>query len=375
MKITHWAICALTVVATAGASVAQDKAAAPCTQPERRQPGSMFSPSSTVAAPSSPLVGLPDPYREDFDWAKMPSGRPYDTDRAIAIDADGKNVWVFDRCSPTGSECALPANKAVNPVMEFDSDGNLVRSWGAGMFVGPHGIFVDSHDRIWTADGGGTDPVTCKPTGNTLREFTADGKMLMEIKGPQGGKIFTGINAVVVNPNNGDIFVADGHAAPGQEPPGNDRIMKFDGHGKYLMEWGGHGSDSENLSTPHDLAIDQEGRIYVADRDNKAVKVFDENGKLVHVWTQFGRPSGVYVRNETLYVADSTANGPNNPDLAPGIRIASVNDGKIIANIPYPPGNALEGVTVDAAGDVYGGNNSHPRAVRWVVFPSVWGLH
>lgn len=373
MKIAHWAIGALTVIATAGAAVAQDRDAAPCPQAQRdtpsRQPVSTMN-ASTVAPASSPLVGLPDPYREDFDWAKMPPGRVFGQTRALAIDADGKSIWVFDRCSLTGNDCALPKNKNINPVMEFDFNGNLVRTWGAGMFGAPHGIFVDSHDHIWTADGNGVDPVTCKPIGNTLREFTADGKMLMEITGPQGGKPFTGLNDVVVDPDNGDIFVADGH-----QPHANDRVMKFDSRGRYLVEWGGNGTNPENFSTPHSLAIDKERRIYVADRGNKAVKVFDENGKLLNVWTQFGSPTAVYVRNEMLYVADGDANGPTNPNFAPGIRIANVNDGKIIANIPYVQGHALEGVTVDAKGNVYGANNYHPRAVRWLVFPSVWGSH
>jgi DNA-binding beta-propeller fold protein YncE len=375
MRIANWAICALVTFEFTGAALAQNRADAPCPQPAEDRPNSL-SPemnASTVAPPSSPLVGLPDPYREDFDWAKMPRGRVYGQTRAIAIDADGKSVWVFDRCSLTGNDCALPENKAINPIMEFDFNGQMMRTWGAGMFAAPHGIFVDSRDHIWTTDGNGVDPVTCQPIGNTLREFTAGGKMLMEIEGPQGGKSFTGLNDVVVDPSNGDVFVADGHLPAGHHPPANDRIMKFDSHGKYLMEWGGHGSNPENLSTPHGLAIDMEGRIYVADRGNKAVKVFDENGRLLNVWTQFGSPTAVYVRNETLYVADGAANGPTNPNFAPGVRIASVNDGKIVANIPYLPGHALEGVTVDALGDVYGANINHPRAVRWLVFPSVWG--
>lgn len=362
MKIARRAIWALILGVAAGVASAQTQAAPPCPPqpPSARQPGS-FSSASTVAPPTSPLIGLPNPFREDFDWAKMPSGIVYGSTRAIAIDKDGKSIWVFDRCGLTSDGCAKVENKNVNPIMKFDFDGNLVKSFGAGMFVAPHGIFVDEKGNLWLADSNVPAPEAClNLVGNTVREFTPAGKLLMTINGPQGGKPFTGLTEAIVAPN-GDIYVADGH-----EQPANNRILKFDRHGKYLMEWGTTGSGPRDLSTPHDLAVDKESRIYVADRGNSAVKVFDENGKLLHDWKQFGTPTGLFVRNEMLYVADGAANGPNNPDFAPGVRIASVSDGKILFNIPYAPGNNLEGVTVDAAGNVYGGATNHPRAVRWL---------
>lgn len=364
MKIAKPAICALLVFAAAGVAVPQTPSDAPCPVPPRRFPGGGASNAYTVAPPNSPLIGLPNPYRPDYDWLKLPAGRVLGGTSAIAIDADGKSVWIFERCGNINDGCALPQNKNVNPVMEFDFNGNLVRSWGAGMFVYPHGIFVDAKDHIWLADGNVPAQTACLPglVGNTVREFTRDGKLLLTIgPGPINGKKLTGFTSVVVAPN-GDIFVADGHG--GQAP--NDRILKFDSHGKFLMEWGSHGPGAEQFSTPHGMAIDKEGRIYVADRGNKALKVFDENGKLLHDWKQFGSPAGVYVRDEMLYVCDEEANGPRNPDYAPGARIASVNDGKIVANIPYAPGNAWEGIAVDAAGNVYAANTNQPRAVRFI---------
>jgi sugar lactone lactonase YvrE len=184
----------------------------------------------------------------------------------------------------------------------------------------------------------------------------------MTISGPQGGKPFTGLTDVVISPVTGEIFLGDGHRRPA-----NDRVIKFDKSGKYLTEWGTPGTAPDQIGIPHGLAMDKEGRIYVADRSNKAVKVFDQDGKLLHSWTQFGAPSGVYVdKNDLLYVADETANMPDNPKLSPGVRIAHVGDGKIIANVPYRQGNALEGVAVDDAGNIYGGNTNHPRSVRWL---------
>jgi sugar lactone lactonase YvrE len=360
----------LVIAATAGAAAAQTQpACAPAAQAEgkvvmgNRTSLDPVRNAETDVPPGSPLAGLPNPYRIEFDWAKMPAGRVWGDDRAIAIDKDGKSIWVLDRCGLTEDACSRPENKAVNPMMKFDSGGNLVKSFGAGMFSSPHGMSVDKDGNIWTADGqsrGCRGPGT--PVGNLLRKWSPDGKLLMTISGPQGGKPFTGLNDVIVSPVNGDIFLADGHSRPA-----NDRILKFDKTGKFLLQWGAPGKEPEQIGIPHALTMDKEGRIYMADRSNSAVKVYDQNGKLLNVWKQFGAPSGVYVdKNNLLYVADETANMPSNPDLSPGVRIARVTDGKIIANVPYRPGNALEGVTVDNDGNIYGGNTNRPRSVRWV---------
>ena len=207
---------------------------------------------------NSPLAGLPDPYREDDDWAKMPKGRVFGDDRAIAIDKDGRHIWIVDRCDLTGSGCAKPENKNVNPIMEFDPQGNLVKSFGAGMFSAPHGVTVDKNGNVYTADGGpqdGCQPAG-QPVGNKLRKWSPDGKLLMTISGPVAGKPFTGLNDVVVSPINGDIFVADGHSRPA-----NDRILKFDKNGKFLLAWGQPGDADTDIGIPHGLAIDKEGGI------------------------------------------------------------------------------------------------------------------
>jgi sugar lactone lactonase YvrE len=363
----QWAMSLVVLAATAGAAMAQapcapaDPAEANVTMGNRTSLNPVMN-ADTDLPPDSPLAGLPHPYRQEFDWAKMPAGRIWGDARAIAIDKDGKSIWVLDRCGLMENACSKPENKAVNPLMKFDSNGNLVKAFGAGMFSSPHGLSVDKDGNLWTTDGQSRGcQAPGAPVGNLLRKWSPDGKLLMTISGPQGGKPFTGLNDVVVSPVNGDIFLADGHSRPA-----NDRIIKFDKTGKYLMEWGTPGKEDNQIGIPHGLTMDHEGRIYVADRSNNAVKVYDQDGKLLHVWLQFGSPSGVYVdKNDLLYVADETANNPNNPKLSPGVRIAHT-DGKIIANVPYRPGNALEGVTVDDAGNIYGANTNHPRSVRWV---------
>jgi sugar lactone lactonase YvrE len=369
MKITHWAIGILLLACT-GAALAQTPPGCP---PPRAEGTGFTAGNRTSLDPAmnaltdvpadSPLAGLPNPYRTEFDWAKMPAGRVWGDDRAIAIDKDGKSIWVADRCGLTENSCGKPENKAIDPILKFDSKGNLVKSFGHGMFAAPHGMTVDKDGNIWTADGGNQDGCEAPgaPAGNKLRKWSPDGKLLMTISGPVNGKPFTGLNDVVVSPVTGDIFVADGHRRPA-----NDRIIRFDKTGKFILEWGTPGKDDNQIGIPHALAMDSKGLIYMADRSNVAVKVYDQTGKQLATWHQFGEPSGVYIKNDLLYVVDETATIPvRNPHLSPGVRVATL-DGKIIANAPYRQGNSLEGIAVDDAGNIYGGNTNHPVAVRFM---------
>ena len=143
---------------------------------------------------------------------------------------------------------------------------------------------------------------------------------------------------VIVGPN-GDIYVADGHG-----PQTNARIVKFSKDGKFIKEWGKHGSGDADLEGPHALAFDSRGRLFVGDRTNNRVQIFDQDGKLLASWKQFGRPSGIYIdRDDMMYVTDSESREDNkpgdygyNPGVKRGIRVGSVKDGKVIAFIPDP---------------------------------------
>lgn len=369
MPVSRWAICALMLIATADIASAQDQVQTRLVRPGQ-DPATFVigSPPPAPRPPGARLADLPDPYREDDNWAKMPPGRVWGGASGVGIDRDGKSVWFAERCDTRTNGCSLPKNKDLDPILKFDTNGNLVKSFGAGMFHFPHGLWVDRNGNIWVADGnasaGPGAPLNPSFIGDTVREFSPDGKLLMTLgkqgvaeKGPY---VFNGVSAVVTAPN-GDIFVADGHSANT-----TNRIVKYDSHGKYLMEWGKSGSGPGDFNPPHGLAIDKEGRIYVADRGNKAVKVFDEKGKLLHVWPQFGIPNGVFVdKNDILYVADNNWTENTGFEVA-GIRIATVKDGKLIANIPFGEDNTLEGVAVDDAGNVYGGFTNKPGSHRWM---------
>ena len=310
-------------------------------------------------APPPDRNGPPAPYHVQDNWLKLPPGRSWGAVSAIDMDRDGKSVWEFERCGNLDDGCLL--HKDVDPILHFDANGNLIKSFGAGMFAYPHGIFVDKDDDIWVVDGITKTHVV----GDTIRKFSPDGKLLLTM-GKQGVAgdgpyVFNGASDILQAPN-GDFFVADGHDAGS-----NGRIIKYDKNGKFLMQFGKRGSGPTDFNPPHGLAMDKEGRLYVADRGNKAVKVFDQNGKLLALWPQFGTPSGVFVdKHDILYVADSTSTPKNNPGFTPGIRYASVTDGKVLGYIRWPETGTLEGVAVDDAGNIYGGFTNIPGSHRFV---------
>jgi DNA-binding beta-propeller fold protein YncE len=186
-------------------------------------------------------------------------------------------------------------------------------------------------------------------------KFAPDGRVLMTLGksgvAGAGNDELNGPSDVLVAPN-GTIFVADGH---GEKT--NDRMVKYSPDGKFLMTWGHHGSGQGEFNVPHGLAMDSAGRLYVADRANNRIQIFDQNGKFIAEWKQFGRPSGIYIRNDVIYVADSQSNEKVNAPFKQGIRIGSVKDGKVTAFIPQsdPKAEMPEAVTADKDGNIFGG--------------------
>ena len=163
---------------------------------------------------------------------------------------------------------------------------------------------------------------------------------------------------------NGDIYVADGHGAGT-----NDRIVKFSKEGTFITAWGKHGKGPGEFDTLHGIALDSMGRVYVADRANNRIQIFEPDGKFVSEWKQFGRPSDVAIdKNDMIYVADSQSTPSNNPGFKQGIRIGSVKDGKVTSFISAPdPGAPMpEGVTADKDGNVFGGFTENNDVKKYV---------
>ena len=317
---------------------------------------------------SQPVNDLPNPYQTIEGWAKMPEGRTWGATSAVEIAPDGKSVWVAERCG--ANSCAasdLPA------VLKFDETGKLVKSFGAGMFAFPHGIHVDREGNVWVTDGvppgAANQPVTGK--SHFVVKFSHEGKVLLTLGkagvAGDGQDTFNQPSDVITAPN-GDIFVADGHGGNT-----NARIVKFDKTGKFIKTWGKKGTAPGDFDTPHSLAMDSKGRLFVADRNNNRIQIFDQDGKFLEEWKQFSRISGLYIRNDILYAADSESSARRNAGWKRGIRIGSAKDGKVTAFIPDPapdtesgpPGgtSAAEGVAVDAKGNIYGAEVG-PRALK-----------
>jgi sugar lactone lactonase YvrE len=294
----------------------------------------------------------PDPYRLEQNHFKLPDGRRIGSTVSVAIDPDGRSVWVFDRCG--GDDCV---GSSLDPIMKFDPAGRLLRSFGAGMFVRPHGLHVDAAGNIWVTDDQGPDGKDSRRDGkgHQVFKFSADGRLLMTL-GTAGvaGEAETQFNrpsAVFVAPD-GSIFVGDGHG-----PGSNARVLKFDASGRLIRIWGGRGTAPGEFATPHAFAMDSAGRLFVADRENDRIQIFDQDGRFLEAWTQFGRPSGIYIdADDVLYVADSQSDdmGDLRPAWKEGIRIGSAVDGRVTAFIAdIDADGSQEGVAVDADGIVY----------------------
>jgi streptogramin lyase len=334
-----------------------------------------------------PTDDFPNPYRTVESHFRLPAGRTWGAISAIEVDKDGQSIWIAERC---GANSGCAANPTVDPILLFDVSGKLVKSFGAGMVLSPHGIHVDRDGNVWITDysdnapraargagapqGGAAGPVGAAAgatKGHQVLKFSPQGTLLMTLGkagGARGPDYFYQPNDVLTAPN-GDIFVSEGHVAAGA------RILKFDKTGKLLKQFGKSGSGPGEFNVPHALAMDSRGRLFIGDRGNNRIQLFDQDGMFLEEWKQFGRPSGLYIdKDDVLYIADSeSAAGRNQADWKRGIRIGSAHDGRVTAFIPdswsatpVPATTAAEGVTADDAGNVYGAEVTEQRIQTYV---------
>lgn len=308
---------------------------------------------------------LPNPYEMVEDWAQLPEGRTWGAASAVYVD-DQDNVWVADRC-----EANLCVGSDLDPVFLFAPDGSLIRSFGAGELVWPHGMTLDDDGNVWITDAVGYAPVP-DGLGHVIKKFSPEGELLMTLGvegiAGEGPRIFNKPSDIMVAPD-GNIFIADGHDAGG-----NNRIVKLAPDGSFIMAWGSTGDGEGEFRDPHALAMDSQGRLFVGDRGNSRIQIFDQEGNHLATWTQFGRPSGLFIdENDMLYAADSESNTQRNPGWKRGIYIGSARDGWVTAFIPDPepdPDNAAtsaaEGVAVDSQGNIYAAEVGPQRLVKYV---------
>ena len=329
-----------------------------------------------VAAQAQPAA--PNPFGAGEAWGRLPVGRSWGSTSAIYPhrDEDGRftgKIWVAERCA--GSNCR---NSALDPILLFEPDGRLVRSFGSGLFIWPHGIHADRRGNLWVADAVHSYCETGDEDGrgHQVHKFGPSGELLMSL-GTAGvpGESETRFRCPsdVVVARNGDIFVGDGH---NHGHGGNNRIVKFRSDGTFVEAWGSAGSAAGQFRGIHALAMDSQDRLFVGDRANQRIQVFAPDGSHLATWTQFGSPSGIFIdEDDTLYVADSdsgfdpdNSGQPRNPGFARGIYIGDARTGLVRAFIPDPrpdPSKVTSGAegVASSRGAVFGAQVGGSRGV------------
>ncbi len=264
--------------------------------------------------------GPPLPYKVVAGWAKLPKGWNFGETSGVAVDKSD-NVWVFNRGS--------------RPVIEFDKNGNMLQAWSDMTIVSSHGIRIDPQGNVWGID----------VKGHRAIKYDTTGRVQM-VLGRSPGKNdspgdFNEPTNIAFAPN-GDFFISDGYV--------NSRVIKFNRDGERLSQWGNKGTGDGEFNLVHDVVLDKTGKVYVADRTNERVQIFDGNGKFLGKWTNIGAPWGLdYVERENaIYMCD----GVNN-------RVVKLNlEGQILGVLGGPgkiPGkfDFAHSIAVDSTGAIY----------------------
>lgn len=212
--------------------------------------------SPSPAAAQCQFQSVPElPYRVVSDFFRFPRGMVQGESAGVAVNSKG-HIYLFQRTKPM--------------LTEYDEKGDFVQSLGEGLFAHPHGLRIDRDDNLWTTDDGNNLVLKLSPTGSVLL-------VLGRINTAAEAEWLFNKPADVAFANNGDIYVADGY--------GNSRVVKFDRDGNYIKAWGKYGTAPGEFNLPHTVAVDQEGRVYVGDRENQRIQIFDGDGNFLKQWT------------------------------------------------------------------------------------------
>ena len=330
--------------------------------------------------------GLPNPTATvTANWGDLPEGREWGSTAGVDIDPIDGQLWAYERCGAGSFGAGVPVNcdsNPVDPVFKFDRDtGEVLANFGGGIMVTPHGIHVDADGNVWVTDFAGNAEGT---KGHQVHKFSPDGELLMSLG--TAGQPGTGPNQLnqpndVVTAPDGSIFVADGHSgqgmtsnqaiAAGREAGLTGRILKFAPDGTFIKEWGRIGTLHGEFRTPHAVEFDSQGRLFVADRGNHRIEIFDQDGNYLDSLYSHGRISGIFITpDDMLYSIDSESSMTSHANWMNGVRIGPVDEDRIIGFIPpfdaetrpYQ-GAAGEGVAVDADGNVFAAEG--PNSLRF----------
>ena len=280
-------------------------------------------------------------YEASEEWGRLPEGWLLGEVAAVAVDRNDR-VYVFHRGD--------------HPLLVFERDGTFVTSWGESVFTRPHGLHITDHDTIFCTDDG----------DHSVRQFTLEGRLLLTLGTPrspapfQSGRPFNRCTHTALAPN-GDIYVTDGY--------GNARVHRYSPDGRLLHSWGRAGTAPGEFNFPHNILCDAEGLVYVADRENHRVQVFDDEGRYVSQWGNLHRPSALYMTGgdePVVYVGEVGPYLRSNlgwPNLGPRISVVSMH-GDVLARLDSQihegvgPGRFVSphSVAADSLGDIYVGD-------------------
>lgn len=307
--------------------------------------------------PDYPRVNLATWYEVDPNWPQRPANLPWGQIPAVAVDKQDQ-VWIFTRTNP--------------PVQVYTAEGKFVRSWGEGMIGIAHQLKIDEDNHVWIADAG----------LHVVRKCTTDGKILMTIGTPgKKGEAPDLLNMPtdMAIAKNGDVFVTDGYA--------NSRVVHYDRHGKFIKAWGTLGTGPENFSIPHAIVIDSKGRLYVADRNNIRIQVFNQNGRLLDSWKDVVVPWSFWITaKDEIWVCGSSpmpwVHDPKYPTAPLGcppkdqvfMRFDTTGKLRQLWTVPKcedgkeKPGelNWLHGIALDSKGNIYATDIIGQRAQKFV---------
>lgn len=324
--------------------------------------------ASLLTAATNVLAQQNMNWSADSNWADLPDGRTWGAVTGVHPDPDGLHIWVLDRC---GENTCI--GSSLSPIFKFDLSGNLIANFGANLIAWPHGLFVDHEGNVWVTDGGtGTagELAAQQGLGHQVLKFSPDGNVLLRL-GQAGiagsdSRTFNGPSVVAVA-NNGDIFIADGHGEGG-----NNRIMKFNSAGGFVMEWGnaGPGPAAGEFNDVHALAFDSQGRLFVGDRRNARIQIFDQDGNFLDQWTHFGPPSNIYIdSNDVIFVTDTQTNAMpqwfgdrRTAQWVRGIRVGDARTGRVTGFLE----SEAEFLTVDKLGNVYGAEVPGQKLIKYM---------
>jgi len=279
-------------------------------------------------------------YRLLPDWARLPDGWDFHEVAAVAVDSRDQ-VYVFSR--------------SAHPVTVFDRDGTFLRAWGEGVFKRAHGLSIAPDDTIFCTDDGDHSVRRCTPEGKILLTLGTPGKP----RPYMGGEPFCQCTHTALSPS-GEIYVSDGY--------GNARVHKYTPDGRHILSWGTSGVGKGEFNLPHNICCDEDGWVYVADRENHRVQIFNGQGRYETEWRDLHRPSGLFLakgRCPYCYVGEC---GPtfgfsrNASNLGPRVSVVNKQDGTILARLGdrtpanFPgPFTSPHGIAADSKGDIYVG--------------------